>query len=201
MQTYSDAAKRGVILKKRTGLRQLLQDVVAGNASYKAILVYDVSRWGRFQDTDASAHYEFLCKSAGVPVHYCAEMFGNDGSLPSLIMKALKRTLMSSGFTHGDGWFDILWRLCGDLEPLVAAFEQATGRQFEVLQVKEKFGGLRVHVNHANDAIRQCIEAAVQESLHTCEVCGQPGKRREGGWINTLCDEHDASAQRAREIG
>jgi hypothetical protein len=31
------------------------------------------SRWGRFQDADESAHYEFLCKSAGIPVHYCAE--------------------------------------------------------------------------------------------------------------------------------
>ncbi len=91
--TYSDAAKSGLVLKRRVGLRQLLQDVVAGDASYKAILVYDVSRWGRFQDTDESAHYEFLCKSAGVPVHYCAETFANDGSLPSLIMKALKRTM------------------------------------------------------------------------------------------------------------
>ncbi len=91
--TYSDAARSGLILKSRVGLRQLLQDVVAGSAPYKAILVYDVSRWGRFQDTDESAHYEFLCKSAGVPVHYCSETFANDGSLPSLIMKALKRTM------------------------------------------------------------------------------------------------------------
>ena len=91
--TYSDAAKSGLVLKRRTGLRQLLQDVVAGSAPYKAVLVYDVSRWGRFQDTDESAHYEFLCKSAGVPVHYCAETFANDGTLPSLIMKALKRTM------------------------------------------------------------------------------------------------------------
>src|SRR5438270_3462953 len=93
VQTYSDAAKSGVALKRRTGLRQLLQDVFAGIAPYRAILVYDVSRWGRFQDTDESAHYEFVCKSAGVPVHYCAETFANDGSLPSLIMKALKRTM------------------------------------------------------------------------------------------------------------
>jgi DNA invertase Pin-like site-specific DNA recombinase len=93
VQTYSDAAKSGVALKRRTGLRQLLQDVVSGNTAYRAILVYDVSRWGRFQDTDESAHYEYVCKSAGVPVHYCAETFANDGSLPSLIMKALKRTM------------------------------------------------------------------------------------------------------------
>src|SRR6202050_2130426 len=91
--TYSDAARSGLVLRRRAGLRQLLQDVVAGTAPYRAILVYDVSRWGRFQDTDESAHYEFLCKSAGVPVHYCAETFANDGTLPSLIMKTLKRTM------------------------------------------------------------------------------------------------------------
>jgi len=93
VRTYSDTAKSGLVLRRGTGLQQLLQDVVSGAASYRVILVYDVSRWGRFQDTDESAHYEFLCKSVGVPVHYCAETFANDGTLPSLIMKALKRTM------------------------------------------------------------------------------------------------------------
>ncbi len=92
VRSYSDASRSGLVLRHRVGLRQLLQDVV-GKPDYRAILVYDVSRWGRFQDTDESAHYEFLCKSAGVPVHYCAETFANDGTLPSLIMKALKRTM------------------------------------------------------------------------------------------------------------
>src|SRR5712671_6617107 len=93
VRTYTDAARSGVVLSHRPGLRQLLQDVVTGTPDYRAILVYDVSRWGRFQDTDESAHYEFLCKSAGVPVHYCAETFANDNTLSSLVMKALKRTM------------------------------------------------------------------------------------------------------------
>ena len=93
VQTYTDGAKSGVVLKRRNGLRQLLQDVMGGKPEYKAILVYDVSRWGRFQDADEAAHYEFLCKSAGIPVHYCAETFINDGTLPNMLMKALKRTM------------------------------------------------------------------------------------------------------------
>jgi DNA invertase Pin-like site-specific DNA recombinase len=92
-RTYSDSAKSGLWLRNRPGLCELLQDVTGGKTEYKAILVYDVSRWGRFQDTDEAAHYEFLCKSAGIPVHYCAETFTNDGSLPSAIMKALKRVM------------------------------------------------------------------------------------------------------------
>lgn len=78
VRTYDDAAKSGVVLKGRTGLKRLLRDVVSGSVSYKAILVYDISRWGRFQDADKAAHYEFLCKHAGVPIHYCAETFGNE---------------------------------------------------------------------------------------------------------------------------
>ena len=93
VKTYSDAAKSGLRLRNREGLKQLLKDVVEGNVSFKAILVYDVSRWGRFQDSDEAAHYEYLCKSSGTPVYYCAEQFPNDNSPMGLIMKALKRTM------------------------------------------------------------------------------------------------------------
>jgi DNA invertase Pin-like site-specific DNA recombinase len=92
-RTYADPAKSGVLLKHRNGLRSLLQDVVARTKEYQAILVFDISRWGRFMDTDESAYYEFVCKAAGFPVHYCAEIFENDGSLPSSILKALKRAM------------------------------------------------------------------------------------------------------------
>ncbi len=108
----------------------------------------------------------------------------------------IRHTAMPRGFEHDDGWFDILVRLCEDLEPLVAAFEQASGIQFEVLQVKEKFGGLRFYVNcRRNEAVRQRIGIAADESFRTCEVCGQPGTLREGVWIKTLCDEHESARE------
>jgi DNA invertase Pin-like site-specific DNA recombinase len=93
IQTYSDAARSGVVFRRREGLQQLIQDVVKRAVVYKAILVYDVSRWGRFQDCDEAAYYEFLCKSAGIPVHYCAESFANDNAMPSILLKALKRVM------------------------------------------------------------------------------------------------------------
>jgi hypothetical protein len=83
-----------------------------------------------------------------------------------------------------------VWGLCEDLEPLAAEAEKVTGHPFDVLQVKQKLGGLRVYVNHSTNVIRNRIEAAQLESLGTCEVCGQPGSRREGDWIRTACDEH-----------
>lgn len=93
LATYSDPGKSGLEIRNRPGLRRLLRDVVTGNCGFRAILVFDVSRWGRFQDTDESAHYEFLCRRAGIPVHYCAEQFQNDGRFPNAIMKTLKRTM------------------------------------------------------------------------------------------------------------
>jgi hypothetical protein len=113
----------------------------------------------------------------------------------------VRYTAMPWGFTHDDGWFDILWRLCEDLEPLVAEFEAAGGHKFEVLQVKEKFGGLRFYVNHKSDAIRQRIEAAIEESFHNCEICEKPGNLREYGLIKTLCDEHAPSRQEVEDHG
>lgn len=98
---------------------------------------------------------------------------------------------MARGFECGDGWFDILWRLCVDLEPLVVELEKATGEPFEVVQVKEKFGGLRFYINHHTDAINQRIREAQGESFRTCEICGQPGVHRETArWIRTVCDAH-----------
>jgi len=93
VKTYADAGKSGVIAKNRPALRELLKDVVSGNTGYKAILVYDVSRWGRFPNSDEAAHYEFLCSSSGIPLHYCAEPFTNDGTASSALLKALKRSM------------------------------------------------------------------------------------------------------------
>lgn len=95
VQTYADAGKSGLSLKGRDGLQRLLADVVTGQRNYSAVLVLDVSRWGRFQDADQSAHYEFLCRSSGVQVVYCGEPFENDGSMISTIVKNLKRVMAS----------------------------------------------------------------------------------------------------------
>ncbi|RZF23759.1 recombinase family protein [Paraburkholderia sp. UYCP14C] len=91
--TYEDAGKSGVSLKGRQALAQLLQDVQSPNRSFSVVLVYDVSRWGRFQDVDESAHYEYICRLAGVQVVYCAEPFGWDSSPTAALMKAIKRAM------------------------------------------------------------------------------------------------------------
>jgi DNA invertase Pin-like site-specific DNA recombinase len=91
--TYDDHGRSGLNLAGRDGLSQLLNDVEKGLAHFTDLLVYDVSRWGRFQDADESAYHEYVLKRAGIRVHYCGEQFANDGSMASALMKTLKRTM------------------------------------------------------------------------------------------------------------
>lgn len=93
VETFSDAGKSGLNIQGRDGLKSLINCVENGEANFKAILVYDISRWGRFQDADESAYYEYICKRAGILVHYCAEQFDNDGSPVSTIVKSVKRAM------------------------------------------------------------------------------------------------------------
>jgi DNA invertase Pin-like site-specific DNA recombinase len=92
-RTYTDAGKSGLRIDGRDALKQLIHDVEGGQADFRAILVYDVSRWGRFQDADESAYYEYICRRAKIEVHYCAEQFENDGSPISTIVKGVKRAM------------------------------------------------------------------------------------------------------------
>lgn len=93
VRTYSDEAKSGLTIAGRPGLRALIADITIGRAEFTAVLVLDVSRWGRFQDADEAAHYEFLCKLAGIKVHYCAEPFSSMEGLVGNLLKALKRSM------------------------------------------------------------------------------------------------------------
>ena len=104
-----------------------------------------------------------------------------------------RETAMPRGFTVRDGWFDIIWRLCEDLEPLVAEVESKSGQKFEVLQVKEKFFGMRFYTNLHSDAISERIGVAALESRRTCEICGQPGSQIAGALSRTRCKEHAGS--------
>lgn len=93
VRVYSDEGKSGLSLDGRDALKALINDVQCGTVPFKVVLVYDVSRWGRFQDADESAYYEYICKRAGLSVRYCAEQFENDGSPVSTIVKGVKRAM------------------------------------------------------------------------------------------------------------
>lgn len=93
IKTYTDEGRSGLDFCSRPGLRCLIEDVQSGAAPFQSILAYDISRWGRFQDLDESAYYEYICRRAGVAIVYCAEDFENNGSSVSSIIKSVKRAM------------------------------------------------------------------------------------------------------------
>src|SRR5688572_5515273 len=93
VSTYVDEGRSGISIRRRKGLQRLIRDVHDEDRPFNAVLVYDVSRWGRFQDVDESAYYEYICRRAGTPVIYCAELFGETPSPMDAVFKAIKRTM------------------------------------------------------------------------------------------------------------
>jgi len=92
IRSYEDEGKSGVQLVNRPRLRQLLRDVTEA-APFSEILVYDVSRWGRFQDADAAAYYEYHCRLHGVQVIYVSESFANDQTPATVLLKSMRRVM------------------------------------------------------------------------------------------------------------
>ena len=89
LRVFEDSGRSGLRLDGREALQELMAEVQSDKADFKAILVYDVSRWGRFQDADEGAYHEHVCSRAGTRVHYCGEQFSNDGSIGSKMTTAL----------------------------------------------------------------------------------------------------------------
>ena len=93
VRTYADEGKSGLSLGGRASLQKLIVDVETGVADFTLVLVYDVIRWGQFQDADEAAFYEYKLKRKGILVAYVAEKFENDDSPVSTIVKVVKRAM------------------------------------------------------------------------------------------------------------
>ncbi|WGM48930.1 hypothetical protein KOAAANKH_03844 [Brevundimonas sp. NIBR10] len=93
VRTYADEGRSGLDIAGRDAFQRLVADIEGGSPGFEAVLVYDVSRWGRFQNQDEAAFHEYRCLRAGVRVLYCSEQFENDGSFLSNMAKTLKRSM------------------------------------------------------------------------------------------------------------
>ena len=119
----------------------------------------------------------------------------------------MKDTAMFWGFEHGDGWYQILDSLCGNIQSYidwnnrsaVAGYKDFQPvEQVVAQQVKEKFGGLRFYYQGGDRHISGMVRMAESWASVTCEVCGAPGTIRHGGWIKTLCDAHHEEREEKR---
>jgi|LauGreDrversion4_2_1035121.scaffolds.fasta_scaffold37253_2 hypothetical protein len=111
------------------------------------------------------------------------------------------------GICVGEGWWPIIETLSQAIQSNIdwrnkrAAQHPDLGyksvKQVTVAQIKEKFGGLRFYYDGGDEYIAGMVSMAEYLAEVTCEECGKPGKQRRGGWIKTLCDEHEEKRQQA----
>lgn len=80
----------------------------------------------------------------------------------------------------GPGWADLVR----------AAYQACEDDDALIVQVKEKFGGLRIYFEKGSEHLWELTGALEVKSYKICEKCGERGKPRTGGWIQTLCEEH-----------
>ncbi len=111
----------------------------------------------------------------------------------------MRETLMCFGFEHGDGWYQILDSLCGNIQSYIDWKNRSAAAGYKdwkevpqvvAVQVKEKFGGLRFYYDGGDEHISGMVRMAESWASVTCEECGNPGTIRSGGWIRALCDIH-----------
>ena len=95
----------------------------------------------------------------------------------------------------GDGWYEIISSSCSLIQShLNHRIEKPI--DFYWTQIKEKFGGLRFYYDGGDDMVEGMVHMAESWAANACETCGKPGKSRSGGWIRTLCDEHEEEQQK-----
>ncbi|WP_035996186.1 recombinase family protein [Paraburkholderia caribensis] len=171
VQTYADEGKSGLRIDGRDALQRLIRDVVAGQPGFEVILVYDVSRWGRFQDADESAYYEYICRRAGIQVTYCAEQFENDGSPVSTIVKGVKRAMA------GEYSRELSAKVfAGQCRLIELGFRQGGPAGY----------GLRRVLVDQNGLLKTELHRGEQKSLQTDRVVLMPGPESEIRTVNLI---------------
>lgn len=171
VQTYADEGKSGLNIGGRLALQQLIKDVETGAANFQLVLVYDVSRWGRFQDADESAYYEYICRRAGIQVTYVAEQFENDGSPVSTIVKGVKRAMA------GEYSRELSAKVfAGQCRLIELGYRQGGPAGF----------GLRRMLIDQNGSIKSELARGEHKSLQTDRVILMPGPETEVEIVNQI---------------
>jgi len=185
VRTYADEGKSGLNLEHREALKQLIRDVETGGADFEAILVYDISRWGRFQDADESAYYEYLCRRAGIRVHYCAEPFENDGSPMTVVIKSVKR-VMAAEYSR-----ELSTKVfMGQCRLIELGFRQGGTAGF----------GLRRTLLDERGAAKGELQLGERKSLQTDRVILTPGPAEEVGVVRRIYERFAIERRSEREI-
>lgn len=89
LHTYDDAGKSGVSTTGRHDFNKLVNDVLTKEINIDVVLVYDVSRFGRFKDPQEGIYYKYLLKMNNIDVIYCAENLPENSETETFILSSL----------------------------------------------------------------------------------------------------------------
>ena len=114
--------------------------------------------------------------------------------------KHMQETCMCWGFECGDGWFNILDKLMGNIQHHIdwKNRKEEVVAQVTLDQVKEKFGTLRFYYSGGDDAIDGMVRMAESMSGVTCEECSAPAQTHGPGWIRTICEPCETKRETER---
>jgi hypothetical protein len=124
-------------------------------------------------------------------------LFENYPQLFELIKLENKKCSTNFGIMRGDGWLDLLESLCRQIQCHVDV-ESKKNEKYEIakfLQIKEKFGALRVYVKSNDPYVHGLIRMAEAISVKMCQLCGSPGKLKTAGWMKVRCENCNESVR------
>ncbi|HFU8668164.1 TPA: recombinase family protein, partial [Escherichia coli] len=172
--TYDDAGKSGVSIIGRHSLQQLLSDVEQKKIDIQAVLFYDVSRFGRFQNSDEAAYYSFLFERNGVDLIYCSEPIPTkDFPLESSVILNIKR---SSAAYHSRNLSEKVF--IGQVNLIKLGYHQGGMAGY----------GLRRLLVDENDIAKEILGFRKRKSIQTDRVILIPGPKNEIKIVNSIYD-------------
>jgi hypothetical protein len=99
----------------------------------------------------------------------------------------MTKTCMCWGIECGDGWFELIDKVCNDIQTYI---DENKLQQAEAVQVKEKFGTLRFYLHGSDEYIENLVAEAEIKSGTICEICGAPAETKQiNSYLSTLCDK------------
>ncbi|NEM00945.1 recombinase family protein [Escherichia coli] len=172
--TYDDAGKSGVSIIGRHSLQQLLSDVEQKKIDIQAVLFYDVSRFGRFQNSDETAYYSFLFERNGVDLIYCSEPIPTkDFPLESSVILNIKR---SSAAYHSRNLSEKVF--IGQVNLIKLGYHQGGMAGY----------GLRRLLVDENGIAKEILGFRKRKSIQTDRVILIPGPKNEIKIVNSIYD-------------
>ena len=110
-------------------------------------------------------------------------------------------TCMCWGICCGKGWYWLIDNLCSAIQGYIDSNPHLNIQQVEAVQLKEKFGQMRLYFDGGGDHIGGMVSFAENLSYSICEECGSTDKvKQTSGWITSLCAKCMGKRKRAETL-